>query len=262
MAKRRRASPLAIAVLTFTLLAGCGGDDRSDEGDGTTLTVYAAASLTTSFEAIAAEFEEQHDGVAVELAFGGSADLVAQIQQGAPADVFASADAANMAKLTGDGLGAAAPEHFATNTLEIAVPPGNPGGVETFADLAEDGLDVVVCAPEVPCGAAAVRLEETTGVDISPVSEEQSVTGVLGKVTSGEADAGLVYLTDVIAAGDDVEGIPFPESAEALNSYPIVVLADARDTDLARAFVELVLDDTGQRILQDAGFAPAGGMAP
>ena len=253
---------LAVAALSISLLAGCGGDDSDATGDdGTTLTVYAAASLTKTFEAIGAEFDKAHDGVTVEFSFGGSSDLVAQIQQGAPADVFASADTANMDKLSGDDLQAADPQNFATNTLEIAVPPGNPGGVASFADLTKSDLNVVVCAPEVPCGAAAVKVEETTGVDISPVSEEQSVTDVLAKVTSGEADAGLVYVTDVLAAGDDVEGVPFPESAEAVNTYPIVALTDAGDRDngdLAQAFVDLVLSDTGQQILQDAGFASAG----
>jgi molybdate transport system substrate-binding protein len=266
MPAARRTSALVTAVLALSALAalaGCGGDDSEGAGgeEGTTLTVYAAASLTTTFEAIGAEFEKQHDGVSVEFSFGGSSDLVSQIQEGAPADVFASADTANMDKLAAEDLQAADPESFAANTLEIAVPPGNPGGVESFADLAEDGLNVVVCAPEVPCGAAAAKIEEATGVDISPVSEEQSVTDVLGKVVSGEADAGLVYVTDVIAAGDDVEGVPFPESAGAVNTYPVVALRDAGDrgnADLAQAFVDLVLSETGQQILQDAGFASAG----
>ena len=170
----------------------------------------------------------------VEFSFGGSSDLVAQIQEGAPADVFASADTANMDKLTAEDLQAGDPQNFASNTLEIAVPPGNPGGVTSFADLAKDGLNVVVCAPEVPCGAATQKVEDATGVDIQPVSEEQSVTDVLAKVTSGEADAGLVYVTDVQAAGDDVEGVTFPESSEAVNTYPIVALKDAADADLAQ----------------------------
>jgi molybdate transport system substrate-binding protein len=261
--RRRRTSLLAVALLALTPLTGCGGDDSSWDGGGagTTLTVYAAASLTSTFEAIGEEFEKQHEGATVEFSFGGSSDLVSQIQEGAPADVFASADTANMDKLTAEDLQATDPASFATNTLEIAVPPGNPGGVRSFADLAGEGLNVVVCAPEVPCGAATVKVEEATGVDITPVSEEQSVTDVLGKVISGEADAGLVYVTDVIAAGDDVEGVPFPESAEAVNAYPVVALAGAADrdsSDLAQAFVDLVLSDTGQQILQDAGFASAG----
>jgi molybdate transport system substrate-binding protein len=253
---RRRLVVATAAAVLSTGLAAC-GDDAEASGDATTLTVYAAASLTTTFETIGAEFEKAHDGVTVEFSFGGSSDLVAQIQQGAPADVFASADTANMDKLTADGLQAGDPRDFAGNTLEIAVPPGNPAGVTSFADLAEPALNVVVCAPEVPCGAAAVKLEEVTGFDIRPVSEEQSVTDVLAKVTSGEADAGLVYLTDVIAAGDEVQGVPFAESEQAVNSYPIVVLKDAAHRELAQEFADLVLGDTGQSILRDAGFRSA-----
>ena len=182
--------------------------------------MYAAASLTKTFEAIGTEFEEQHDGVTVEFSFGGSSDLVAQIQEGAPADVFASADTANMDKLTAEDLQASDPQDFASNTLEIAVPPDNPAGVASFADLADEGVNVVVCAPEVPCGAATAKVEDATGVDIQPVSEEQSVTDVLAKVTSGEADAGLVYVTDVIAAGDDVAGHPLPRVGRGRQHLP------------------------------------------
>jgi molybdate transport system substrate-binding protein len=256
MSLRQRVRIAACCGLVAITLAGCGGDDADD---GTTLTVYAAASLTETFEQIGAEFEEQHDGVSVDLAFGGSSDLVAQIQEGAPVDVFASADTATMDKLIAEDLQAGDPESFATNTLEIAVPPDNPAGITSFADLAQDGVDVVVCAPEVPCGAAAVEVEDAAGVDIAPVSEEQSVTDVLGKVASGEADGGLVYITDVIGAGDDVQGISFPEAAEAANTYQIVALKDSDHSDLAQEFVDLVLSDSGQAILEAAGFAPAGG---
>jgi len=255
--------PRAAALVgTIVLLAGsvaaCGDDaDRGGGAGGgeTTLTVYAAASLTATFTEIGQEFEKAHDGVTVEFSFGGSSDLVAQLQEGAPADVFASADTANMDKLTADGLAADDPQDFASNTLEIATPPGNPAGIASFDDLAEDGVQVVVCAPEVPCGAATVRAEEAAGVTLDPVSEEQSVTDVLGKVTSGEADAGLVYVTDVIAAGDAVTGVPFPESGSVVNTYPIVALEDSDHGDLAREFVELVLGDTGRSILEEAGFA-------
>jgi molybdate transport system substrate-binding protein len=253
--------PRRLAVLAMVILllgasaAACGDDDSDSGGEDVTLTVYAAASLTKTFEKIAAEFESEHDGVKVDFSFGGSSDLVAQIQQGAPADVFASADTANMDKLTADGLQADDPQDFAANTLEIATPPGNPAGITSFADLAQDGLNVVVCAPEVPCGAATVKAEETTGVTLRPVSEEQSVTDVLAKVTSGEADAGLVYVTDVTGAGDAVTGVPFPESSDIVNTYPIVALKDSGQADLAEAFVELVLGDTGQTILKEAGFA-------
>jgi molybdate transport system substrate-binding protein len=258
MISRRLASAGTALVLSLGLLAACGdgGSGSGDSGDGgdTTVTVYAAASLTKTFQQIGAEFERQHDGVHVEFSFGGSSDLVSQLQQGAPADVFASADEANMDKLTTDDLQAADPRDFASNTLEIVTPPDNPAGIESFADLAGSGVDVVVCAPEVPCGAATVKAEQATGVTLSPVSEEQSVTDVLAKVTSGEADAGLVYVTDVKAAGDTVHGVPFPESADVVNTYPIVALKDSDHGDLAQAFVDLVLSDTGQGILAAAGF--------
>ena len=256
--KRTLPTILATSLLLATALAGCGSGSDAGGGDGgTTLTVYAAASLTSTFEDIAEEFESTHDGVQVEFNFAGSSDLVAQIQEGAPADVFASADEANMAKLTGADLQGAEPMAFASNTLQIAVPPGNPAGVETFQDLAGAGLNLVVCAPEVPCGAAAQSVAASAGVELSPVSEEQSVTDVLAKVTSGEADAGLVYVTDVIIAGDGVEGVEFPEASAAVNVYPIAPVADSANADLAREFVDLVLAQVGQTILQDAGFAAA-----
>jgi molybdate transport system substrate-binding protein len=251
---------LATSVLLATTLSACGSDDGASADGGsseTTLVVYAAASLTATFEDIAEEFESTRDGVDVEFNFAGSSDLVAKIQEGAPADVFASADQANMDKLTADDLQGSEPVVFASNTLEIAVPPGNPAGIESFADLGEKGLNLVICAPEVPCGAATQTVAESAGVELSPVSEEQSVTDVLSKVTTGEADAGLVYVTDVIVAGDDVEGIEFPESSAAVNSYPIATVGDSGNADLAQQFVDLVLAETGQSILQDAGFAPA-----
>ena len=181
---------------------------------------------------------------------------MAQIQEGAPADVFASADEANMEKLTAEDLQGTDPQTFASNTLEIAVPEGNPAGIETFDDLAGDDVNLVICAPEVPCGAAAQKVAESAGVTLSPVSEEQSVTDVLAKVASGEADAGLVYVTDVIAS-DEVQGIEFPESSAAVNVYPIATVAASENADLAEEFVELVVGETGQTILAEAGFAPA-----
>ncbi len=248
-----------IAALVIAVSGGCGSDDDPDDQttEDMTLTVYAASSLTAAFEQIGADFESTHDGVEVEFNFAGSSDLVAQIQEGAPADVFASADEANMEKLTAEDLQGSDPQTFASNTLEIVVPPGNPAGVESFQDLAEDGLNLVICAPEVPCGAAAQTAAEAADVELQPVSEEQSVTDVVAKVTSGEADAGVVYMTDVIAAGEDVEGIDFPEASSAVNVYPIATVADSESADLAQKFVDLVLDDTGQSILQAAGFAPA-----
>jgi molybdate transport system substrate-binding protein len=235
-------------------LAGCGDGSDGGSGETTTLQVYAAASLTASFEKIADAFEAKHEGVKVELNFGGSSDLATQIQEGAPADVFASADTANMEKLIDDELTGAEPRDFATNTLEIAVPPDNPAGIASFQDLAKPGLNLVICAPEVPCGAAAQKVAENAGVTLDPVSEEQSVTDVLAKVTSGEADAGLVYVTDVQAAGDDIEGITFPESDSVVNTYPITPVGGSDEPNLAQEFLQMVLGDPGQSILADFGF--------
>ena len=241
-------------------LSGCAGaaPAASPTVSGDTLqgsiTVFAAASLKATFTELAAEFEAAHPGTDVALNFAGSADLVTQITEGAPADVFASADEKNMAKLTDDDLVEGEPVDFATNVLEIAVPPGNPAGIETFADLGAPGVKLVVCAPEVPCGAATLKVAEASGVTLAPVSEESSVTDVLGKVTSGEADAGLVYVTDVKAAGDAVDGIPFDESGDAVNTYPIATLVDAEAPAVAQAFLEFVTGEAGLSVLAAAGF--------
>lgn len=242
-----RVLPLLVLALTAPVLAACGGDDE------TTVTVYAAASLKATFEELADDFEADHEGVTVELVFGGSSDLVSQITNGAEADVFASADEANMDKLPADDRGQD-PELFATNTLEIVTPPDNPAGVESLQDLAEPDLDLVLCAPEVPCGAASQAVAEAAGLTLAPVSEEQSVTDVLGKITSGQGDAGLVYVTDVTAAGDSVLGVEFPESADVVNNYPITTIADSDEAELASDFVDLVLSAEGQQVLADAGF--------
>lgn len=239
-------------VLALVLpLAACGGDDSASD---TTLTVYAAASLTATFQEIATDFEAEHPGVDVKLNFAGSSDLVTQIDNGAPADVFASADTANMDKLVQAGQNAADPRDFATNTLEIATPPGNPAGISGFQDLAGQGVRLVVCAPEVPCGAATQAMAQQLGVTLRPVSEEQSVTDVLGKVTSGEADAGVVYRTDVTTAGSDVTGVPFPESGRVVNTYPIAPVSDGGHPGLTDQFIAFVLGDRAQRVLRDAGF--------
>lgn len=249
------------AGLLLTTVAACGASDSESAGDtsagptSVTLTVFAAASLKTTFTEIGTAFEAENPGVTVTFNFAGSSDLVSQIQQGAPADVFASADTKNMDKATGDDLVDGTPADFATNTLEIATPPDNPAGVDSLADLADPDTTVVICAPEVPCGSAAAGVEAASGVDIKPVSEEQSVTDVLGKVISGEADAGLVYVTDVTAAGDQVLGVPFPESGEVVNTYPIATLTGSNNSDVAKAFAAFVTGSQGQAILAAAGFA-------
>ena len=238
-------------VLAMVLVLG-GCSDAPTEP--VTLNVYAAASLKDVFTQLGDEFEADHDGVRVAFNFGGSSDLVAQIQQGAPADVFASADEKNMDKLADEDLLAGEASPFASNTLQIVVPADNPAGVRTLKDLASPDVDVVVCAPEVPCGSAATKITSTSNLTLHTVSEEPSVTDVLNKVTSGEADAGLVYVTDVRSAGKDVKGIELSEAATAVNTYPIAVVVGTKHTEAARAFTNLVLSRSGQQELRDAGF--------
>lgn len=248
-----------VLTLTALTLTGCAAQpaaeptSTADALEGS-ITVFAAASLKATFTDLASQFEAEHPGTTVELNFAGSSDLVTQITEGAPADVFASADSKNMTKVTDAALNEGEPVDFATNVLEIAVPPGNPAGIVNFADLANPDVKLVICAPAVPCGAATVTVETATGVALTPVSEESAVTDVLGKVTSGEADAGLVYVTDVIGAGDAVEGIEFDESSEAVNTYPIVALGDSAAPEVAQAFVDFVVGATGQKVLAAAGF--------
>ncbi len=245
------------AALVVLLVAACSGSEDDSGDEETTITVYAASSLTATFEELGKDFEADHEGVTVDFNFAGSSDLVAQIQEGAPADVFASADEANMEKLTADDLAGSDPQLFASNTLEIVVPADNPAGITSLADLGKPGVTVVLCAPEVPCGAAAQTLADAAGVTITPASEEEKVTDVLAKVQAGEADAGLVYVTDVRAAGDAVQGIEVPEAGSAVNLYPIATVDASEHQDLAQEFVDLVLSDQGQQVLRDAGFAPA-----
>lgn len=253
---KRVISTLAAGLLLSTV-AACGSSDSAgtDQPEARTITVFAAASLKGTFTEIGSKFEADNQGVTVKFNFAGSSDLVAQIQAGAPADVFASADTKNMDKATGDDLVEGAPVDFASNTLEIATPPDNPAKIDSLDDLAAKDVKVVVCAPEVPCGAAAVGVEKASGVDINPVSEEQSVTDVLNKVISGEADAGLVYVTDVTGAGDKVHGVTFPESSEVVNVYPIAALSGSKNLETAQAFTKFVAGSEGQAILAAAGFA-------
>ena len=222
-----------------------------------TLTVFAAASLKATFTEIGTIFQTENPGSTVTFNFAGSSDLVTQLTAGAPADVFASADTNNMTKASTANLVSGTPVNFATNILTIVTPPGNPSGITGFADLAKPDVSVVVCAPQVPCGAAAATVETNTGVDITPVSEENSVTDVLGKITSGQADAGLVYVTDAKNAGDKVTVVAFPEAAAVVNTYPIATLTAATQPQLATKFVELVTGPEGQQVLAAAGFKPA-----
>jgi molybdate transport system substrate-binding protein len=255
---------LAVAALSVTALVGAcsGSTSTSATTTGTSpspgapgaITVFAAASLKSAFNELAAQLEKEHPGATINFSFAGSSDLVTQLTQGAPGDVFASADEANMTKAVDAGLVKDGPLDFATTVLTIVTPPGNPKGIASFADLAKPGTAVVVCAPQVPCGSATEKIEKATGVTLSPVSEESAVTDVLGKVIAGQADAGLVYVTDAKGAGDEVAAIPFPESAGAVNTYPIAVLKQSTNST-AQMFVDLVTGPQGQQVLTEAGFS-------
>jgi molybdate transport system substrate-binding protein len=257
--KTRWIPVLATAVL-LAAVPGCGSEQKAPGSSAPAsekLVVFAAASLKKSFTEIGDQFGKDNPGASVEFSFAGSADLVTQLTQGARADVFASADTKNMDKAAKAGLLGGEPVNFASNTLTIAVAPGNPKGINGFGDLDRPGLNVVVCAPQVPCGSAAQKIEAETGVTLSPVSEESSVTDVLNKVSSGQADAGLVYVTDTAAAGAKVTAVPFPEAAGAVNTYPIATLKQTGNPGLARKFVDLVTGSAGQQILAKAGFGKA-----
>ena len=244
------------------VLAGCGGSadggtaapDDGPAGLGGTLTVFAAASLTDVFTDLGGQLEAGNPDLDVQFNFAGSSALATQVTQGAPADVFASANGSQMAVVTDAGLTDGEPRVFAANVLQIAVPAGNPAGVTGLADLAREDLTIAVCAPQVPCGAAAEDVFAAAGVAAVPDTLEEDVRAALTKVELGEVDAALVYTTDVTAAGDAVEGIEVPEAEQVVNEYPIAVLADAPNPQAAAAFVELVRSEEGQRALADAGF--------
>lgn len=266
---KRRLLPLGTApaiALTAALavLAAC-GSGRSTGSAGSagsagsggraaatrTITVSAAASLTETFTTLAHRFEASHRNVKVSLNFGGSAQLAQQVVSGAPVDVFASASQKTMDQVTKVGRASGKPTVFVRNVLEIAVPPGNPARIRGLADFGRDSLRLAVCLPTVPCGAAAQKLFTLSHVDARPDTLEDDVKGVLTKVELGEADAGLVYRTDVAAAGSKVAGIDFPEAGKVVNSYPIVAVSDSVD---AAQFIAFVLSDTGRSVMSKAGF--------
>jgi molybdate transport system substrate-binding protein len=251
----RRIAILAGGVSTMLLavLVGCGPKPPAQAS--AKVVVFAAASLKPAFTQIAQRFKTENPGDSVDFEFGGSSELATQLTQGASADVFASADTAQMDTVAKAGLLADNPANFASNTLVIVAAPGNPKKIGSFADLARAGLGVVICQKPVPCGSATQRVEDSTGVRLNPVSEELSVTDVLNKVTTGQADAGLVYVTDAHSAGSKVATVNFPEAAGAVNVYPIAVLKNAPQPALARKFVATVTGDTGQNALAQAGFA-------
>jgi molybdate transport system substrate-binding protein len=248
---------LVSAVLVTGLLTGTGGCSSNSQSTQATgkIVVMAAASLKSAFTKIGQQFQTDNPGNSIDFEFAGSSELATQLTQGATADVFASADTAQMDVVAKAGLLNGDPTKFASNSLVIVTAPGNPKKVGSFADLNKPGLNVVVCQKPVPCGSATQRIEDSSGVHLNPVSEEPSVTDVLNKVTSGQADAALVYLTDALSAGNKVTTVNFPEAPGAVNIYPIAVLKKAPQPTLAQKFVTLVTADAGQKILAQSGFA-------
>lgn len=243
-----RSARAIVATCVALLLVACGSG-----GDDQTVRVFAAASLTDAFADVAEAFEEGEPGVSVQLNLAGSSSLREQILQGAPADVVATANPSVMDELV-DADAVARSEVFATNSLQMVVPAGNPGGVATLEDFADGDLLVGLCAAEVPCGEFARRVLSLAGVVPALDTNEPDVRALLTKVEAGELDAAIVYTTDVLAAGDGVEGIEIPDMQNAFATYPIAVVSDTGDRPTAEAFVAFVLGETGQRILREHGF--------
>jgi molybdate transport system substrate-binding protein len=251
-----RIRPAAVLAVAALLLAACGGDDEPAAGSAASaaeIKVFAAASLTAAFNELGPRFTTASGGTRVTFNFAGSQALATQIRQGAPADVFASADVPNMDKvrdLVGD------PRVFAGNRLAIVVEQGNPNGVDGLDDLAAGDLKVVLAAEEVPAGKYARQVLDRAGVRVRPVSEEDNVKAVVTKVSLGEADAGIVYATDVTAGGDRVEGVDIPTDQNVTASYPIATVEASEARDAAQAFVDLVRSAEGQQVLRRHGFLP------
>jgi molybdate transport system substrate-binding protein len=256
---------LAVVSVPALVFAACGDDDDDDAGSTTTdasaeqsavegdITVFAAASLTDAFTELGTTFESENPDASVEFNFGPSSALREQILAGAPADVFASANTSNMDQVV-DGGAAADPENFVSNLLEIAVPAGNEAGVTGLDDFANPDLLIGLCAEEVPCGEFGREALANAGVSPAIDTNEPDVRSLLTKVEAGDLDAGIVYVTDVMAAGDTVEGVEIPADENVVATYPIAALTDAANPDTADAFVEFVLSDQGQEILTSDGF--------
>jgi molybdate transport system substrate-binding protein len=256
---------VALAATLALVAAGCGGDDDDDDEAAATTTVaeseltgtlqvFAAASLTDAFGEVGDAFMEANPDVTVQFNFAGSSALATQIQEAAPADVFASADENNMQKVVDSGDVTAEPQIFATNVLEIVVPAGNPGAVDGLDDFANPDLLIGLCAEEVPCGRFGRQALTNAGVTPSIDTNEPDVRSLLTKVEAGELDAGIVYVTDVQSAGDSVEGVEIPDDVNVVATYPIASVAAAANPDAAEAFVEFVMSSDGQDILATYGF--------
>ena len=252
--RTRLAAVVAVAAL---VLAACGGNDNTSSGGSSgsanEVKVFAAASLTAAFNELGQQYTSANGGTKVTFNFAGSQALATQIQQGAPADVFASADTTNLDKvrdLVGD------PQVFASNLLQIVVEQGNPKGVKGLDDLANPDLKVVLAAPDVPAGKYAAEILGKAGVTVKPVSQEDNVKAVVTKVSLGEADAGIVYVTDVTVGGGKVEGVDIPKDQNVVATYPIATVKASKAPDKAQAFMDLVRSAEGQQVLNRYGFLP------
>ncbi len=245
----------AWALAPVLVMAAACGEGTTDDGASseTTLTVLAASSLTETFTELEKDFEADHDGVDVRISFDSSSTLAQQAIEGAPADVLATADEATMAMAT-DGGTATDSQLFATNTMVMVVPASNPSRIERFADLDDDSVDYVACEQSAPCGAHAKTLLEVNDISAQPVSFEVDVKAVLTKVELDEADAGLVYQSDAVASGDMVKTLEIPKADAEINNYPIATLRQRESPALARQWVDLVLSEEGQDVLDAAGF--------
>ena len=253
-AHRRIGAPFITSVAVL-VLAACGGPPQSASSStpSNTITVAAAASLTEAFTQIGKEFEATKPGTTVIFSFGSSSTLATQIEEGAPVDVFAAANPATMKTVTDVGA-AEPPTSFVSNVLQIAVPKGNPGGITGLKDFADKTKKVAICAPQVPCGTAAVKVFSAAKIRPAPDTLESDARATLQKVSSNEVDAALVYRTDVIAAKETVDGLEFSEARQAVNVYPIAVLKGSMSAAAAQQFVDYVLSADGQVVLRKAGF--------
>ncbi len=257
----RRAAKAGLAAILASgcaLVASCSSSTSSAAaGSGKvtgTVVVFAAASLKDAFDKIGTQFEKAHPGVHVKFNYNGSSTLATQIGQAAPADVFASANTENMDKVTSDNLAKGTPEIFAKNKLEIMVGKGNPKNIKTVDSLDNKDVKVAVCAPAVPCGAYSKDIFSKAGITVHPVTQETSVSGVVTKVSLGEADADIVYVTDVKAGGDQISGVPIPAKDNVTAKYPIVTLKMAPNEKAGKAFTDYVLSPSGQKVLASFGF--------
>ncbi len=246
----RWSTRIAVAAL-IPAAVGLSACSSNQDSSGDTVRVLAASSLTEAFNTLASSFEKLHPGTKVTVSFGASSTIAEQVKGGAPIDVVATASTATMDQIQQAGALKQAPKSFATNTMEIAVPPTNPGNVTSLSQLADPAVKTVICAKQVPCGVAAQKVFENAKLTVTPISYEADVKAVLARVVAKEAQAGIVYRTDVLASGDKVKGIEIPAAENATTTYPIATVTDSAN---ANEFFQFVLSDEGQAVLKEQGF--------